>query len=201
MRLENIFIADKEGVKLNPVAYQYESINKFIKYHQKINTGDLFKELSFLYYFLNKDVFPARHKDERTRLIKLKIGLDKSWSISTQLQTLINELSDDFETPVEKSLTSVYSALIVCTDVTNETLKRMNETLKIVNELSVDTKEEKEEKIGYIKNLQNELTGIMKIASDLPKLIETTKKLEDSYKKTVVNDVNLGNKKITVFED
>lgn len=203
MKLEHIFQINEGKISIKPIAYEYESVAKFIKHHETANTGHLMKEFAFVYYYLTKDVFPTKKDQERIDLIQRRVSLPIDWKISKQLKKFIDGLTDDFETPIEISLKTVYSALTICTQITNETLDNMKQVLIKLNKLSKDDDNEqtKKERLDYTKSLQSEVHGIMKIATELPKLIKTTKELEDEAKKEIVKDVNLGNKKITIFED
>lgn len=202
MKLESIFFIEEGEIKIKPIAYEYDSIAKFIKYHNSIQSGYLTKEFAYIYNYLSKDIYPTKKGRERAALIKLKLGFPTEWKQSTQLKSLIAELKDDFKSPTEMALETVYTALTVCTGVTTETLENMEDSLKKMKKLNKDDNdEERKERLDYIKMLQSELINIMKIATQLPNLIQTTADLEEKAKKEVVNDVIIGKKKATRFED
>lgn len=207
MKLEDFFYKEGLDVKIKPIAEQYTSLAKFIKYHE-IKYGEavteLFhKEVNFIYLYLNRDSYAGYSDENKFKTLKKVLVLPTDWKIHKNLQLVIDDLKADFETPAEKSLRLSNKVLITFTDIMEKIIDDVNVTVAKI-ESKTKKKDLSEEEIkalqGEIKGIGDEMLKMLKVVSEIPKAIAENEKLTTKVKNEGSQNIAYGKKQIHDFE-
>jgi hypothetical protein len=207
MQVNDIFDIDEKGLPvLKPIARTIRSFANVIKKNNKkhgYQTDINDKELAFIYYYCNKNMFNGYLAKQRFRTIVRRLGLPDNWEADEEVTIAINDLLDDSETSVEKSLRVVQESLLRFVDVLDEIGSRNDARLNELRNIppsSLDATQEVQRKL-ILSELEVDLGKLLDYQIKLPKAIDQIEILEAKVKKQVSTDKNVGKKTSNKWED
>jgi hypothetical protein len=207
VNLENLFDVDLKGmIRLKKQARTIASIKALIISNNKlyVNNHDVTeKELVFVHYYLDKNMYGDYPHKLRVSHIRKRLGLPENWKPNTLVQNIIDELTDDFKTVSEKSIVMLSDTLHRFIDVLTAVGQRNEAKLEALNDLDVTSLDDESEgkRITILSQLESDLVKTLKLVTELPKAIKQLDELKEAVKREGKVDKNVGNRKSNRWED
>lgn len=204
MHIDQYFnIAPDGKVVLKAIVKNDALLQPLIRKH-KDNESRLYKDLQFMYHFCNKELYEGLNLDERVRTIKRAIGLDSSWTPSSELQKVCNEFIDMHQSESERSLSLLKAILIdfieTLTIVKDE--NKANRERIAAYKLTDLTKEQAEAYKTIIESMESSTKNVLDYATKIPKAIMALSDLEKQVKKEVSQNKQIGGRTVVnTFDD
>lgn len=194
MILENLFRINTEGLpEINPHSLFIDSIKKIYVRDNGVlkKSGDVTirvkeratKELSYIFFKLNKDFYGNYAEKERDVYILDKLGLNKSITEDKLIQQCLEELREDIKLIEEKLIDSIESNFqdqielfkqvnisnknvldfLLNTDVQDQATTELQQRMALINQVKSDLNEN----LKCVKDLSSGITELKKLRADL----------------------------------
>jgi hypothetical protein len=183
----------------------YTSFKELLKRSNKVygNGNAMFeKELAFIFFFCGNEYYSGHPDTYRTNKIKIKVGLDDKWTVHPHVQDCINDIKEDGESIIQKTVRIIKEQLY-CFITVMEGISRENSmALELMNNVDTanETSAQRLLREQSLERMEASMSKVFKYITDLPKALDQIESIETRLRKETSNDKNIGQRKTHKYE-